>query len=215
MTAVAVLIGLGAAVLLLIAGYLAGLRRGAEAREALRAQSIRLFNELTAVQDDLARRSEAQEHSLRATIEEALAPIVQREQLSLDLSRLKSGAGERRDLTNLLDKIAEAGNFSLVVLSDDDGLPLAANGAAQDADRLAANSSLVLLMADRMSLANQPQPLAIMIHDETNRLTLCRIFQVQDKRVTLTAVASGNERLAPTALDPALGKVGGMLANAS
>lgn len=213
MTAIAVLLGLCAAFLLLIAGYLVGAQRGVVARDNLRKQAMRQTSELDLLRDITTRASEERDHTLRATIEEALRPIVQREQLTLDLSQLKSGIG-KRDLNNLLERIARAGNFSAVVLSDEDGLPLAANAAADDAERLAANSSLVLLMADRMAGADRPQPLSVMVHDESNRMTLCRVLHVHDRRLTLTAVTTGDTRLTPAALDPALVKVAGMLANA-
>ncbi|HXY58299.1 MAG TPA: hypothetical protein VEH76_06945 [Methylocystis sp.] len=215
MTAIALIIGLAAAFLLLTAGYLYGVKRGVAARESLRAQTTQLAREIEVLREDSLRLSDERQQSLRLTIEKALSPIVKREQLSLDLSQLKAGAGERRDLTFLLDRIAEAGNFSTVVLSDADGLPLAANAAADHPERLAVSASMMLLMSDRVSGDDQPRPLSIMIQDEANRVTLCRVFEVQGQRVTLTAVAAGDGRLSPTALDPALVKVSGMLANAA
>ncbi len=70
-------------------------------------------------------------------------------------------------------------------------------------------------MSDRMSGAGQPRPLSVMIHDEANNTTIYRIFEVQGRRVALMAAASGDFGLTPTALDPALVKVSGMLANAA
>ncbi len=129
MIGIALLIGLVASLLLLTAGYLVGVRRGVAAREALRAQALQQARELEVVRDEARRLGDEQDLALRATIESALSPIVKRERLSLDLSQLKAGAGTRRDLTHLLEMIAEVGNFAAVVLSDEDGLPLAANPA--------------------------------------------------------------------------------------
>ena len=212
MTTIALIIALGAAALRLTAGYLFGVQRAFGAREQLRAQTLRQAQDIELLREELAHKTTEQEQSLRTTIENALAPLVQREQLSIDLSRIASDAGTRRDLTKLLDLIASAGNFSDVVLSDEDGLALAANAAATEADRLAANSSLVLLMADRIAGDGRPPPLAVMLHDEANKTTLSRIFRVQDRRLSLTVIASAEGRLTPTALDPALTKVTSSLA---
>lgn len=215
MIAVALVTGLAAGLLLLTGGYLFGVRRGAVAREHLREQALRQARDIIALCDEAAQANVEREESLRATIEQALQPLVQHERFTLDVSQLKAGAGERRNLTDLLGKIAEAGNFAAVVLGDADGLALAANARAQDAERIAANSSLVLLMADRMSGAGLAKPLSVMIRDDADQMTLCRVFQVQDRRLTLTAVAAGQSRLTPLALDPALAKVAGVLAAAS
>ncbi|MER2606723.1 MAG: hypothetical protein ABTQ29_12885 [Siculibacillus sp.] len=212
MTILSLLLGLAAGALLFGAGWLAGVSRGNDARERLRNLTFLQGREMQQMREEFGRKSTAQERMLRSTIEQALAPLVQREQLSLDLSQLKTDSGQRRDLTLLLDKIAEVGNFSSVVLSDEEGLPLAANAKAQGIDRQAANSSMILLLADRMSGADRPAPQSILVHDVSNTTTLCRIFAVNDQRLSLSAVTSG-ARLTPTALDPVLVKVVGMLSS--
>ncbi len=209
MTLISPIIALAAAVFLLTAGYLLGVRRGHEAREQLRYVARRQREALQLAQGVLARWGEMQERGLRATIEKAIAPLVHRERLSFDLSSLKTGEGSR-DLTQLLDKIAEAGDFSTVALSDSEGLPLAGNSAAEELDRIAVNSSFVLLMAERVGANKFPAPNSILMRDTAGRTTLYRIFDVQDQRISLTAVSSGSN-LTPTALDPALAKVSGML----
>jgi hypothetical protein len=203
------IVALAASVLLLTAGYLIGVRRGVQARERLRELTIQQKQALQLAHREISRKIEDHDQALRATIEQALAPLVSREKLSLDLSSLKTGGGSR-DLTLLLDKIAEVGNFSTVALSDSDGLPLAGNSAARDLDRIAVNSSLVLLMADRMGGSEAPGPTAILVRDSADQATLYRIFQAPDQRIVLTAVASG-ANLSLTTLDPALAKVAGML----
>ncbi|MGD0641151.1 MAG: hypothetical protein ABSC22_10425 [Roseiarcus sp.] len=213
MTIVPLILILGAALLIGVGGYLFGVRRGYAAREALRAQTLRQAQELDSAHAELAQKAHSQEQSLRATIEQALAPFVQRDQLTLDLTRLRLGQGDRRDLTQLLDRIAEAGGFSDVVLSDEEGLPLAANKRARDGDRLAAGSSLILLMVDRIAKSDQAPPQAVLLHGEGGRTTLYRMFRAQDRRLTLTAVAPNDLRLTPSALDPALVGVRRMLAS--
>lgn len=209
MNLLSIIVALSAAVLLLTAGYLVGVRRGFQAREKLRDVSQQQKQALQLAQRELTRKIDQQELGLRATIEQALAPLVSREQLAVDLASLKTAEGAR-DLTLLLDKIADAGGFSTVALSDSEGLPLAGNTAAQDLDRIAVNSSFILLMAERIGSNNFPAPTSVLVRDTANRATLYRIFEVQDQRISLTAVSSGSN-LTPTTLDPALAKVSVML----
>ncbi len=210
MTLIDLVAGLAAALLLLTAGWLFGVRRGRADRDRLRALVFEQAREIETGRASADADADRAQRNLTATIERAIAPLVERDRLSDDLARLDTGEGRRRDLGLLLDRIAEVGNFTTVVLCDEEGLPLAANDKAQAVERHAANSSLVLLLADRMGAGDQAMPLSIMIHDEANTTTLCRLFRVQDRRLTLSAVTSG-ARLTPTALDPALVKLVGML----
>lgn len=210
MTLIDLVAGLAAALLLLTAGWLFGVRRGRADRERLRTLVFEQAREIETGRASADADADRAQRNLTATIERAIAPLVERDRLSDDLARLDTGEGRRRDLGLLLDRIAEVGNFTTVVLCDEEGLPLAANDKAQAVERHAANSSLVLLLADRMGAGDQAMPLSIMIHDEANTTTLCRLFRVQDRRLTLSAVTSG-ARLTPTALDPALVKLVGML----
>ena len=117
----ALLIGLGAALLLLLAGYLAGLRRGLSERARLRAVTeqqaaiLQHWKHRNALDDD---------GTLKSTIEQVLAPLVERERLSVDLARVGS-AGQRRDLSPLLEQVARVGNFGSILLSNEDGLVVA------------------------------------------------------------------------------------------
>jgi predicted regulator of Ras-like GTPase activity (Roadblock/LC7/MglB family) len=211
MSLLLIVTALAAALLLMTGGYFFGVRRGAAARDGLREQGLRQAHEIEFLREDAAGFLSEREQSLRATIEQALAPLFQRNQLSIDLSRVKAGTGEPRDLTKLLDRIADVGNFSAVVLGDAEGLPLAANSRAQDPDRIAATSSMVLMTADRIASAHMSRPVSVMVRDESDKTTLCRMFNVQERRVTLTVVATGGSLLTPAALDPALVKVAGAL----
>lgn len=208
----AIIVGLGAAVLLLTAGYLFGVKRGSRLRESLRTQDLIRSQDLRNLREQVSRLRDDQEESLRTTIQQILVPLAQREKLSLDLSRLGGRSGHHGDLSALLDQIAEKGNFTAVLLSDNEGLPLAASSNARDLDRLGATSSLLLLIADRLGRDDAPAPLSLMVHDGANMVTLCRIFKVGDQRLALTAVSPGGQ-LTTTALDPALVKVDAALAN--
>lgn len=214
MNAISLIMGLGATVSLLAAGYLLGVRLGFASRERLRNDNLRLAQELQELDTRLSHQTSESEKSLRSEIQQLLAPLVQREQLSIGLSQLNAGSSQHRDLTLLLDQIAEIGNFSTVLLSNEEGLPLAANATALEFERLAAISSLLLLMMDKVAGNGLPPLLSIMLHDESNSTTLCRIFRAHEQRLSLTAVSSG-ARLTPTALDPALAKVNAALFAAS
>ncbi len=197
-TLLAVLIGVAAAALLLAAGYLFGVRRGSSAREALRQRLS-------------TRGLDGDDESLRGAIQQLLAPLVERDQLGYDLAHLELGTGRRGELPRLLDDIADKGGFATVLLSDQDGLPLAASSGAADVDRLAGYSSMVMVVADRLSRNAGPAPLAITVHDESNQQLLSRLFAVAGQSLVLTAVAAGTN-LSPTALDPALAKLEAILA---
>ena len=110
MTITALLIGLGAAVLLLLAGYLAGLWRGLRERTRLRG----VAEQQDAILERWKQRN-ASALDVKSSIEQALAPLVERERLSLDLARVGS-AGERRDLSPLLEQVASVGKFGSVLL---------------------------------------------------------------------------------------------------
>lgn len=204
--AMAAIIGLAAAVLLLTAGYLFGVKRGAQAREQLRQQDLEQTQELARLREQLSQRGIEQHENLKATIAQLLSPLIQRDRLSFEPLSSESQPGRHGDLNKLLDQIAEKGNFATVLLSDNEGWPLASSSNGQDLDRLCATASMLMLIADRMGDSGAPAPLSLMVHDAANTATLCRIFSVGDHRLALTAVSPG-ALLLSTALDPALVKV--------
>lgn len=151
-------------------------------------------------------KRDAEFDSLRTIVEQALTPLKQREQLAYELSTLNTKTGDRTNLVLLLDQIAEKGQFWSVSLHDEQGLLLAASRNSKNIDRLTAISTMVLLFAERIGRSGGPAPLSLMVHDAANMATLCRIFQVGEQRLLLSAVATGAQ-LTSTALDPALAKV--------
>lgn len=246
MTPLAAILGISSAAVLIIAGYLLGVKRERLTRKRLRAQLVQLINEqlrlrkkvvrsakdnsdASVLRKDLLRMTKAvlrqnvavqrmleplnkrdeEVDSLRSIIEQALTPLTQREQLAYELSTVNANTGDRSNLVLLLDQIAEKGQFWAVSLHDEQGLPLAASRNSKDLDRLTAISALVLLFAERIG-RDGPAPLSLMVHDESNMATLCRIFQVGEQQLLLSAVATGAQ-LAPTALDPALAKINTVL----
>ncbi|MBK9135771.1 MAG: hypothetical protein IPM15_15890 [Betaproteobacteria bacterium] len=208
-TFLAVVIGLGAALLLLTAGYLFGAAKGSEARKQLRERADAADEELTRLRERLTKHAR-KEDSLRGAIEKVLSPLVQREHVALGLASLETPSGAQRNLRALLDQIAEKGNLSAVLLGDEQGLPLAASSGARDLERLGATAALMRLLADRMRRDDAPEPRALMVQDADNTITLSRLFTANRQRLSLTAVSVGG-MLTPAALDPALVKLNAAL----
>jgi hypothetical protein len=242
MTVLATLLGTLSAFLMLTAGYLFGVRRGAKVRERLWEQSRDLMEELNREHQVLAKEREDKRtglsrkdlvelldqvrqqgnalermlpplsrrldeaDDLRSTVEQVLSPLIQRERLASALSHLDTGTDHRTDLTLLLNEVATVGGFRVVVLSDDQGLPLAQSDNAWDLDRIAGTSAFLLVLAERLARDGAPAPLSLLVHDEENAVILCRAFRVRDARLVLTAAAAGAD-LTPTALDPTLSRV--------
>jgi hypothetical protein len=195
----ALLVGLGASALLLLAGYLAGLWRGSRERARLRSVTER---QAAILQRNASAAGE--DGALKSTIEQVLAPLVERERLSLDLARVSSG-GERRDLSPLLQKVAIAGNFGSVLLSNDDGLVVASAGTAPDFDAMAAATARVTGAAEQFA-ARRGGATAVVIRDAHDTTTLCRLFTAHGQKMALTAT-SNDARLTAVALDPAMTKI--------
>lgn len=196
----ALLIGLGAALLLLLAGYLAGLRRGSNERTRLR----RVAEQQAAVLHHWKQRNAGlDDGTLKSTIEQVLAPLVERERQSADLARVGS-AGQRRDLAPLLEQVAKVGSFRSILLSNEDGLVVAASGSA-DFDAMAAATARLTGAAEQFT-GQRGGALAVVVRDAADSTTLCRLFMTQGQTMTLTAT-SNDTRLTGVALDPALAKI--------
>jgi hypothetical protein len=198
----ALLIGLGAALLLLLAGYLAGLRRGASERTRLRG----VTEQQAAILQHWKQRGAGglDDGTLKTTIEQVLAPLVERERQSVDLARVGS-AGQRRDLSPLLEQVARVGNFGSILLSNEDGLVVAAAGRAPDFDAMAAATARLTGAADQFA-THRGGALAVVVRDAADSTTLCRLFTTHGQTMALTAT-SNDTRLTAVALDPALAKI--------
>ena len=214
MMPLAIILGVTTAAILIFSGYLLGIRRGLQARERLREQSLQLAEENRLIERNLVefkiKDNQKLIDSLRYIVEQALAPLIQRERLLLELSNLNTISGDSNSLVLLLDEIAEKGQFWAVSLHDEQGLLIAASSNSENLDRLTAISTFVLLFAERIGRDATPAPLSMMIHDESNIATLCRLFNVGQHKLLLSAVATGTQ-LTPTSLDPALAKVDSIL----
>jgi kynureninase len=78
MTIFAIASGLGAAILLLSAGYLFGARKGATARDLLRRQVQLQAASLDQLREQSRQKATEQDVTLRNTIQDVLAPLVER-----------------------------------------------------------------------------------------------------------------------------------------
>ncbi len=158
----------------------------------------------------LERDSEARE--LREAVSGLLRPMVERERLGLELTRLDADLVGRAGLPAILTAVATRGGFSTVLISDDNGLPLATNEGARNTDLLGASTSLLLTLVDRIARDGGAAPFSAVLRDTDNRLVLHRIFRVGQGRYVLTAVGSG-AFLSPDVLDPTLARIERVLAN--
>jgi hypothetical protein len=222
----ATILGIGSACVLIFTGYLFGAKRALQAREQLREQSMQQAKEQLRLSELVAHYAEGDADALvlrkdlvkmtqallsqSDAVHKMLEPLHQREHLAYELSNLNMKSGDRSNLLELLDSIAEKGQFWSVSLHDEQGLLLGASRNAKNLDRLTVISAMVLLFAERIARDGGSAPLSLMVHDEANMATLCRIFHVGDQRLLLSAVATGAQ-LTPTALDPALSKVDAVL----
>jgi hypothetical protein len=166
-------------------------------------------NELRQMVEPLIKR-ETEFQNFYMSVQQTLNTLMQPEQSHFDLSDLTINSKHRSELTRLLDQMAEKARLTTVMISDEAGLPLAFNSHATQTDRMAALSSLIVLLSERISRNNAPAPLSVIIYDEANTQTLCRIFQVNQQKLFLIAQSVG-VHLTPTSLDAALPKVDSLL----
>ncbi len=197
-----ILVGLLASVLLVLAGWLLGLRRGRKERVELRALSRAFSREIVRLRER-GGQVVFDDEALRGTLQSVLTPLLVRERLVLNLSRIQRDGSGVRDLSEALERIAKAGNFSAVLLSDAQGWKLASSAGTRDPDRLGATASLLVMLANRISRDGSPAPLSLVIHDSAGLTTLCRTFLAGNQRLVLTVVGAGGD-ITPTALDGAL-----------
>jgi hypothetical protein len=147
-----------------------------------------------------------QARELRDAVNGLLAPMVERERLGLELTRLDASLGAQTGLSQLLGSVAKRAGFSTVLVTDNNGLPMGQNEGAQQVDMLCASLGLLLNMVDRISTNGGAAPLAVALRDADNRVAVHRIFRVDGQRYVLTAVSSGSF-LPPDVLDPTLSRI--------
>jgi hypothetical protein len=204
------------ALALLLAGYLLGVKLGFRAREQLREQ---LAEQKDVKIDALLRQGDALKQviepltewdvkvdSLREAIKQIQESMQSSGQSAVDLNGLQSSSTHRRDLAQLMNEIAEKAKFTVVLLSDENGLPLAASRNIADLDRLAAISAFVVNFGDRIRRNDDFMPVSLLFNDSNHNEILCRILKAGNRRLVLTAMNKGIP-LTLNALDPALPKV--------
>ncbi|MBP6830550.1 MAG: hypothetical protein KA978_07180 [Deltaproteobacteria bacterium] len=204
MTPIVVVLAAAAVTALLIAGYLFGARAGRAARAAILEERESQGARVMALEARLAAQPpRPRDDQVKTELEGMLAPLLDRERIGRELSGIRVGGGGLGELPKLLDAIAQKAGFSHVVLSDESGLPLAASTGAAEVEALAGTAAFFLTLAERAERAELPRPMSCVVLDETNRMTLHRMFVVGAARYTVSAVSRGMN-LAPGALDPAL-----------
>jgi len=169
------------------------------------ANTEQMRTELSSMLKPLMERGRADD-DLRNSMQQLLEPLMQREQLGQNLAEIDLGTGQREELPRLLDNIATTGGFSVVLLSDEAGLPLAASSGTDNPERYAGLASLLMLLIERLAREPGPEPLAIVVHNEANEQMLSRVFEASGQKLMLTAV-SASSSMSPMALDPALTKL--------
>lgn len=189
-----------AAAAFLGAGYLFGARQGVAARDRLRQ----------ALAESEAKASVVPATDLRETLREVIEPYNEDQRLHRALSTLDQEFSSRGELPDLLRRIAHRGGFTSVILSDEVGLPIATHGGAHVAETLAAVSSLLLKLVDRLATAELPAPIGAVFRDVDNQLLVHRVFSVGGERFVLTAVTRARA-LNPDVLDPALIRIEALL----
>jgi len=217
--------GLAAAIALLFVGYILGIKKGQHSREMLREFMITELNQAEAPKSDQEKKLDLllsqgdalqrvveplakwdkQVETLNAAIKQVQDSVLLLDQGAVDLTDLETNDLNRSNLTRLMDEIAEKGHFKVMLLSDDKGLPIAASSNAQQLDKLAAISSLVVIFGDRISQDDNESPQSFLIHYENNMDILCRLFVIGEQRMVLTVISS-KQKLTTSALDSVLPK---------
>ncbi|MFK7990200.1 MAG: hypothetical protein AB8I08_29540 [Sandaracinaceae bacterium] len=140
--------------------------------------------------------------AMESAVRGVLGPLVERERVASSLLRLKPGQ-DLGDLPDLLARIARAGGFASVLLSDESGLPIAVSSARCSLESTSGVFALLVTMADRMERIGAPVPRSLVIADDENQSTVHRIFRVGAERYLLSA-SSRRAALTPDTLDATL-----------
>lgn len=171
--------------------------------EARAEESQKLEALVRAVLTERAEESRALEDTVRAV----LGPLAARERIGLELSTLDAKDAARRNLPELLDRIANRSGLGTMLLCDEAGLPLASTTTGTLAnDALAAMSALLLNLVDRIEATGSPAPFSAVFRDEANQVILHRVFAVGRERFVLSAATRGRA-MTPDDLDPALNRI--------
>lgn len=92
-----------------------------------------------------------------------------------------------KDLVDLLNQMTASGGFSISVLTDENGFPIAYSGGSEDTSEVqsaavAQIQKMVLRVLDHISMA-EPDELAL--NDVNGAKLVCRSFQAGDTRLFL------------------------------
>ncbi|NJK88135.1 MAG: hypothetical protein HC923_01235 [Myxococcales bacterium] len=205
---VSLLVGLGASLALWSSGYLWGLRQHVP-------KVRRRTNGLSVVQmeEELRDDSTFGSDRLAELVRSAVASIHPSD-AAFSLGKVGGSYDDRTKLPALLKAVAEEASLSQIVLSDEAGLMIAMVGDHDRGETLAATSSVLLSLVDRLATHDIPQPVGAVIEDTQCQQVMHRIFRTRDERFVLTAVTMG-QRLTPRSLDTAVARIEMLLQTAT
>ena len=149
------------------------------------------------------REREKSDERWRRDMTALLKPLAERERVGHELSHMDLGLSGRGELPVLLNSMCARVGLSEVVLTDSVGLPLAMSENAIQGDVLAGISALLVNVRERTIAAEEPAPYAFVVHDESHRSILHRVFTVEEEEYVLIAISQG-VTLPHDVLDPVL-----------
>ena len=144
-------------------------------------------------------------NALDTAVRQLVGPLVERERLWYELGQIRGDPASRRDLMPLLEHIAGLGNFPAVLISNEQGLLVAANDGATDLENRAIMAARIISLADQLS-GDGHAPAGVLVRDANNTTMICRLFQARGQMVALTVI-SNDPRLDATALDAVIPRI--------
>lgn len=149
----------------------------------------------------------------RRRIASSASPSGRRANLGARLLEIGGGRTRRGELPELLRELAEQGAFDAVVLAGQTGFPVAASDDAPRAEALAACSSLVLTLRERLQSTELAVARTVAVLDETHRTTLYGCFASEGEPFVLIAVTA-DPSVPAEILDPGVARVESLLSHA-
>lgn len=169
--------------------------------------------------------------SMRAAVQEAIEPLLARQAPQMDelkaavhavidpifgdapIRKAMAGietSGHRADLSSLLTEIAARAGLNTVLVCDAGGLALAASAEAEAVELRAGMAALSFIFAEHHARSELPAVAAVNVHDVAGRSVLNRVFDVDDTRFAVVAVAE-DQALPADLFDMALPKIRRMM----
>jgi hypothetical protein len=161
-----------------------------------------------AIEPLLAQRA-PQMDDLKAAVHAVIDPIFGDAPIRKAMAGIET-SGHRADLASLLSEIAARAGLSTVLVCDAGGLALAASSEAESVELRAGMAALSFIFAEHHARSELPAVLAVNVHDVAGRSVLNRVFEVDDNRFAMVAVAE-DQALPADLFDMALPKIRRMM----